>query len=1229
MKRYHVWLATLALSAFALFSGPAAAQSWNMYGGGSTFYVPLATIPHPGGGPRQALVSLTLNGYGPQNFILDTGSLGLVADPAHYKPGNDPVLAPYATIEYTTSTATPVGSLYLTNVTINGANGQSVTARVPILGTTNSGFNQMGVGFDRGGVMYGASSTAALQSANSVWNMNPLLSLVSGPGVSTMQPGYIIGMNGFTGLGFGNTPGILLGLNSQNTSGFAFQNLPASGTNQSWYSIGGTAYPVQWGTQKGSVSITVDGQPTYNLGTLNQLPDSGISYMIVTAPTAGQIPVVTGHCSDSAPTETNCLKPGGTVQVFLPGQSQPAYDFVLTDGGSSVVPYGVQVTQGTGFTNLGRTFFENLNYLYDPVNGFVGYSATGAPGTNGSITQMLALQGMLNLPDTFQSSFTTYLMDNVTVQVQQSGSAGLTGPIWGPGGLTLGSGNLTLGGAGTFTGGTTVNGGLLTIANTGSLLGNVTVNGGGLVNNGTIASSGAFAVNGGSFVNNGTLGNSGTLAVNGGSFTNNSTFASVGTLAVNAGSFSNIGTLASSGTLAMNGGGFVNSGTLGNTGTLAINGGSFTNTGALGGNGQFAVNAGGGLINNGTIGGNGQFTVNAGGGFINNNTFGDNSLLTVAAGGSFVNNGTVDTPLQWQLNSGNFTNNGTFNSGFANVGLAANAGTLTGSVINGSTGQFANTGTITGSVSNMGLFAQNGTITGNVTNMGVLSGTGTIVGNLTNTGIVAPGNSIGTLTVAGNYSQSGGVYRPEVNAARQSDLLNVTGTATIGAGSSLLVVPQTGIYAARTNYTLLNATGGVAGTYASVASALPFLQPSLSYDANNVYLSLQIGGFARGALTPNQAAVGAVLDASVATATGDFATVIGALASLTAQQGQAAMNSISGQNYSGFSSSMAQGIQLFLSNFAGQAGGGGSLTGSSRVALAEACDVACDSTVPALWSAWGGMLGGLGTMSSGGSNAGTLTYSAGGFAGGLDRLVAPGLRVGVTAGYQNANQWVGGFSGQGNSNSFQAGLYANFIQDKVYADAIAGYAYSANQMWRSIAIPGLAPRTAIGNTGANQFYGQVETGYRVDLGGLAEAYVTPFARLQAYTGTQNAFTETGAGSLNLSVAQQTTNSLRTVLGAQLGGAMDVGWRDKLALKMRLGWSHEYADTARPVTASFAGAPVAPFTTYGVAPQRDGVVLGLAANTAVADATSIYLRYEGEVSGQDNAHAFTAGFRMTW
>jgi outer membrane autotransporter protein len=46
-------------------------------------------------------------------------------------------------------------------------------------------------------------------------------------------------------------------------------------------------------------------------------------------------------------------------------------------------------------------------------------------------------------------------------------------------------------------------------------------------------------------------------------------------------------------------------------------------------------------------------------------------------------------------------------------------------------------------------------------------------------------------------------------------------------------------------------------------------------------------------------------------------------------------------------------------------------------------------------------------------------------------------------------------------------------------------------------------------------------------------------------------------------------------------------------------------------------------------QGRGVVLGLATNTAIAEAASLYLRYEGTISGQDSAHALTAGVRMTW
>jgi len=243
--------------------------------------------------------------------------------------------------------------------------------------------------------------------------------------------------------------------------------------------------------------------------------------------------------------------------------------------------------------------------------------------------------------------------------------------------------------------------------------------------------------------------------------------------------------------------------------------------------------------------------------------------------------------------------------------------------------------------------------------------------------------------------------------------------------------------------------------------------------------------------------------------------------------------------------------------------------------------------------------------------------------------VTPEVLLGFTLGYATGTQWTSGFSGQGISNTVQAGLYASYVKGPVYLDGLAGYAHTDNLMTRLIAIPGLATRNATGSTGANQFFGLVEAGYRVEIGGPAETYVTPFARLQGATATQNGFTESGAGSLNLTVASQTTNSLRSVLGVQFGGAMDMGWRDKLAAQVKLGWSHEFASTDRPVTASFAGAPALPFTTYGAAPNRDGVVIGFNATTAIAEHTGIYLRYEGDISGQDNSQAASIGLRVTW
>jgi hypothetical protein len=85
--------------------------------------------------------------------------------------------------------------------------------------------------------------------------------------------------------------------------------------------------------------------------------------------------------------------------------------------------------------------------------------------------------------------------------------------------------------------------------------------------------------------------------------------------------------------------------------------------------------------------------------------------------------------------------------------------------------------------------------------------------------------------------------------------------------------------------------------------------------------------------------------------------------------------------------------------------------------------------------------------------------------------------------------------------------------------------------------------------------------------------------------TQNAFSGSGA------------NSLRSTIGAELAGEQPLSAESKLSLALRLGGLREYDNTNRPISA------------------------------AVADATSVYLRYDGEAgSGTDN-HPLDLGLRV--
>ena len=163
-------------------------------------------------------------------------------------------------------------------------------------------------------------------------------------------------------------------------------------------------------------------------------------------------------------------------------------------------------------------------------------------------------------------------------------------------------------------------------------------------------------------------------------------------------------------------------------------------------------------------------------------------------------------------------------------GVVLLAGTST---YQGATTLAAGTLVVNGSIANSAVSVNAGTLKGNGT-----------VGPLTvNSGTVAPGNSIGTLNVAGNVTfGAGSIYEVEIDPTGRSDLINASGSAAILAGSAVHVLSAPGNYTGTITYRIVEAPGGVSGTFSTLTIDQAGLDAKLVYTATEVDLELNEQG---------------------------------------------------------------------------------------------------------------------------------------------------------------------------------------------------------------------------------------------------------------------------------------------------------------------------------------------------------------------------------------------------
>jgi outer membrane autotransporter protein len=571
-------------------------------------------------------------------------------------------------------------------------------------------------------------------------------------------------------------------------------------------------------------------------------------------------------------------------------------------------------------------------------------------------------------------------------------------------------------------------------------------------------------------------------------------------------------------------------------------------------------------------------------------------------------------------------------------------GTITNSatLVNNLGATLTNNGTLTNQAG--ATFTNNGTFTnaGTFTNNGTLKGTGTILGDIANSGTIAPGNSIGTMTITGNYTHdAGATYQVEVNAAGQSDKLVVTGTATLNGGT-VAVLAESGTYSVSTNYTILSA-GSVTGTFSSVTSNLAFLTPSLSYDATNVFLALTRNStsFADVALPGNERAVASAIDRISPYATGDMAYVINTMLGLSAdgarraydQMGGITHNSLAGAVFFSFSRYMD-----ILSDRMGSLLTGRPSSGSANrsVMLASRSDIGSD--------AGNTILGALGNMEyrerpqrgfwvrgyagngdrHGSDISSRYNYDLAGIVAGFDRNVSDPLLLGATLGYTRTKATMKDLSDTATVSSYQGSLYGMYDADPWYAGSIITYGYNRFDTSRDISFG------VYHENGQRRLRRPYPRGAR-GRGCEAEVVlpdVIPVASLTGIRFTRDGFRERDAGSLSLDADSSTASSLVGSLGLKLRKEYKMA-SGMMVPEVKAAWLHEFVSDDYLLSAAFAGYPASTFTVRGDRPLRDSINTGLLLTWEIPKHMSLYLSYDAVLSGDQSGQLGSVGIRYRW
>ena len=564
---------------------------------------------------------------------------------------------------------------------------------------------------------------------------------------------------------------------------------------------------------------------------------------------------------------------------------------------------------------------------------------------------------------------------------------------------------------------------------------------------------------------------------------------------------------------------------------------------------------------------------------------------------------------------------------------------------------------------NEGGLVVNGTLASDLTlNAGTLGGTGTVGSFIANAGSgVAPGNSIGTLTVAGEARfEPGATLQVEVAANGNADRI-VADTAVINGGTVRVVAldPETS-YVDGTQSTIIETANGRIGEFDAVQDDLGsvFISFSLDYTPNDVILSADLAAtpvvppvgptdpetptvdpvapppttpviLSAAALTGNQFAIARALDALSQQPGSDALAVFNqVLASQSHAEARVAFDQASGEIHAAGQVSLAQGAGDFLRVMQDrdQAGAAPAVAPQALSFASQPQGRAAGDAV----SSWGAVFGSQIDLDADGRAAGSVGAAAidgrtSGLALGIeatsrgvfdnllgDASTAAGgdFTVGLSLGYSSSATDLA--MSTADSDTAHLGTYVKAQFGQFHLSTAASASFSGVETARDIRF-GTLDRTARASYDARTYAAAAELQYRAELGGFQ---MSPFAGVSVATVRSDGFTETGAGALNLTAGSDSYRAGQTTLGVEVARDAVIG-SIPVSLDSRLGYAWGFGDDRADRQLTLTGAPGSAFAISSADAGRDSVTLGLGATATLRDDLTLSVRYDGAFADGSN------------